>query len=93
MLTDAYVVPTGASTLVSSVVVCNRSATDTTFRLTVAVAGAATADAQYNFYDVPMRGNETRAFTIGATLASTDVVRVYNTLATLSFNFYGVETT
>lgn len=90
-LTDLYVVPAGTSAVVSTLVVCNRSATATTFRVSVAIAGAANANAQYLYYDVAIEGNDTFAATIGMTLEVTDVLRVYATAATLSFNAFGVE--
>ncbi len=90
---DAYTVAASTSTTVSSIVVCNRSATDTTFRLSVAVAGAGAADEQYLYYDEEIKGNTTFIATIGLTLAATDVLRVYATLATVSFNVFGVEVT
>jgi hypothetical protein len=92
-LTDAYTVPAATSAVVSTITVANRSATATTFRLAIAIAGAGAANAQYLAYDVVISGNETKAFTIGATLAATDVVRVYATLATVSFNVFGSELT
>ena len=44
-------------------------------------------------YDAAIAGNEVKTFTIGMTLATTDVVRVYATLATLSFVLFGSELT
>lgn len=92
-LTTAYTVPALTTAVVSSITVCNRSAAPTTFRLAVSVAGAAIADEQYVFYDAPVEGNETQTFTIGATLGAGDLVRVYATLATVSFNIFGLEKT
>ncbi len=92
-LTDLYTVPGATATTTSSLVVCNRSATATSFRVSVAVAGAADSNEQYLYYDVPIPGNETFSAVLGLTLAATDVVRVYATLATLSFNLFGVEVT
>lgn len=91
-LTTLYTVPAATATIVSSVVVANRSVA-TSFRLSVAVAGAADDNKQYLFYDVPIGANESKPFTLGLTLAATDVVRAYATLATLSFNLFGVERT
>lgn len=91
-LTDAYTVPGATTAVVSSGTVCNRSATPTTFRLSVAVAGAADNNKQYLFYDAPIGANETMALTLGITLGAADVVRVYATLATLAFNLFGEET-
>ncbi len=90
-LTTGYTVPGGHSTTVSSVVVCNRSATPTTFRLSAASGGAADDPKQYIYYDQVIEGNSTFVATIGISLATTDVLRVYATLATLSFNIFGLE--
>ena len=92
-LTDSYTVPAVTKTTVSTITVANRSATPTSFRISVAKAGVADALQQYLFYDVPITGNDTFAATIGITLETTDVVRVYATLATLSFNIFGIEET
>jgi len=89
--TDLYTVPAATQTTVSTIVVTNRSATATTFRISVAVAGAVAADQQFLYYDIEIPGNDTFAATLGITLAATDVVRCYATLATLSFNLFGVE--
>lgn len=90
-LTDSYTVPGATSATVSTIAVCNQSATPTTYRIQVAVAGAASATKQYIAYDSPIGANETITFSIGLTLAATDVVRVYATLATVSFSIFGVE--
>ena len=92
-LTTLYTVPAATSAVVSSIVVANRSATATSFRLSIAVAGAADNNIQYLYYDVPIDGNDTFVATIGATLATTDVIRAYATLATCSFNVFGIEIT
>lgn len=91
-LTDAYTVPALTSAIISTITVANRSVA-TSFRLSVAIAGAADANQQYIAYDVPIGANETIALTFGITLATTDIIRVYATLATLSFNIFGVEKT
>lgn len=92
-LTDLYTVPGGTSTAASTLVVCNRSATGTTFRASVAVGGAADATSQYLYYDVTIVGNDTFCATLGLTLAATDKVRVYAGAATLTFSLFGVEIT
>ncbi len=91
-LTDVYIVPVATEAVVSSIDVANRSATPTEFRISVAIAGAANNDKQYIAYDVSLAANEARSFTVKP-LGETDVIRVYNTLATVSFNVFGVELT
>jgi hypothetical protein len=69
--------------------VANRSASPTTFRISVALAGIADDVKQYVAYDLPIKGND--VYKTKLVIASTDVIRVYATLATLSFNVYGLE--
>ena len=90
-LTDLYTVPASTSTVGSFVVICNRSATATSFRVSVRVAGAVASDEQYLYYDQEINGKSTFIATIGMSLATTDVVSVYATLATLSFTLFGQE--
>ena len=92
-LTDGYTVPALTETIVSTITVANRSAVATEFRISVAIAGAADSVEQYIAFNVPIAGNEAKSFTLGVTLATTDVIRVFATLATLSFNIFGVENT
>ena len=89
--TDLYTVPGSTSTVASSLVIANRSATATSFRVSVRVAGAGADNKQYLYYDVAIGGNDTFVATLGLTLAATDVVTIYATLATLSFNLFGSE--
>ena len=90
-LTPLYTVPAVTTAVLSTITVCNRSATATTFRLAHALAGAADALDQYFAYDTAIAGNTTIAFTLGITMGTTDVLRAYATLATLTFLAWGEE--
>ncbi len=79
------------SAILSSINVCNRSATPTTYRIAIRKGGAALSLEQYIAYDAPIAANDTVSFNVGISLAQTDVVTVYATLATLSFNVFGLE--
>lgn len=92
-LTDAYTVPGATDAVISSIIIANRSATATSFRLSIAIAGAANSNEQYIAFDTAIAGNDVHEFTIGITLNAADVVRVFATLATLSFSVFGVEIT
>ena len=92
-LTTLYTVPALTSVVGSSITICNRSATPTAFRIAIRPAGAAISNEHYIAFDVPIGANESLAYTLGFTLATTDVVSVYNTLATVSFSLFGVEKT
>lgn len=91
-LTTLYTVPAATSTVASSLVIANRSATATAFRIAVRPAGASISNEHYLYYDIAIAGNDTFVATLGLTLATTDVVSVYATLATLSFSLFGQET-
>lgn len=92
-LTTLYTVPGATSAVCSTITVCNRAAAATSFRVAVRPAGAGISNEHYLYYDVTIAANDTFAATIGITLATTDVVSVYATLATLSFNLFGTEIT
>lgn len=92
-LTALYTAPASTQAVVSSLTVCNRDAGVGQFRVAVAVAGAADNAKQYLVYDALVFGNDTVAFTIGVTLAATDVVRVYANTALQSFSLFGMEVT
>ena len=90
-LTTLYTVPASTSTVISSLVVANRSASATDFRIAVRPAAAAISDEHYIYYDLAIGGVDTFTATLGMTLAATDVVSVYAGAATLSFHAYGQE--
>jgi hypothetical protein len=92
-LTDIYTVPGATKVQTSTIMVCNQSASSDTFRVSVAVAGAANTSKQYLYYDVNIPGKETFCATIGITMNATDVVRVYSNNGTCSFNLFGIEKT
>lgn len=91
--TDFYTVPVATQTVVSNLFVCNRSSSATSFRVAVRPAGATISNEHYVYYDAAIAGNETLRLLQGATLEATDVVTVYATDATLSFNLFGQELT
>ena len=92
-LTTLYTVPGATSALATSIVVCNQSAVETKFRVSIAVAAAADNTKQYLYYDAEIAGNDTFIATMAIGMETTDLVRVYATLATLSFTLLGMERT
>lgn len=90
-LTDLYTVPGSTTATVSTLSVCNHNASQVTFRISVAVAGASDDTKQYLFRDYQLLGNDSMFATIGITLGAADVVRVYASSTNVSFNLFGVE--
>lgn len=86
-----YTVPDLKGAVVSSLFVCNRSASAKTFRIAISYGGAVLSNTDYLYYDTAIPANETLAIVLGLTLSNADVVRTYASSADLTFSLYGVE--
>lgn len=89
--TDVYTVPSGKTAAVSTLTVCNRAGTQTTYRVAVRPAGASLANQHYVCYDAVLPANSTDLLTIGISLDQTDVVTVYSGNGSISFSVFGNE--
>lgn len=89
--TTLYTVPSATQAVVSTIVICNQTATAATFRIAVRPAGATLAAQHYVAYDVTVGASDSTALTLGITLGATDVITVYGSTATLSFAAFGSE--
>ena len=89
--TTLYTVPSSKSAVVSTITICNQAASSATFRVAIRPAGASLAALHYVAYDSTVAANDTTALTLGVTLATTDVITVYASSATVSFNAFGSE--
>ena len=89
--TTLYTVPAATQAVVSTIVICNQTATAATFRIAVRPAGASLAAQHYVAYDVTVGASDSTALTLGITLGATDVITVYGSTATLSFTAFGSE--
>jgi hypothetical protein len=89
--TTLYTVGAGKSAVVSTIAVCNQAATSATFRIAIRAAGATLSAEDYIAYDSAITANNSTFITIGVTLAATDVITVYASSATVSFNAFGSE--
>ncbi len=88
-----YTVPASTSAVCSTIVVCNQAASAATFRIAVRPAGAAVEAKHYLSYNTTINANDSITITIGITLATTDVISVTASTATVSFNLFGSELT
>jgi len=88
--TTLYTVPSSTETVVSTIVVTNQT-TAGTYRLAIRPDGETLAAKHYIAYDVPLAANETHTYTIGATLNAADIITVYASSASQSFNAFGSE--
>lgn len=92
-LTSLYTVPSATEAVISTVVVCNRSAADKTFRIAVRPNGASISDEHYLAYDVTVGASDSTTLTLGITMDATDVLSVYASTTDLSFTAFGSEIT
>lgn len=92
-LQTAYTVPASTSAVISTLTVCNRGTTAASFRIAIRPGGAAIDNKHYIVYDGAIAANDMLAFTLGLTLAATDVVSVYSSTTNLTYNLYGTEIT
>lgn len=88
--TTLYTVPSSTSTVVSTIVVANLG-TSGTYRIAIRPAGASIANEHYIAYDVPLNANDTITWTIGVTLATTDVITVRASNTSFAFSAFGSE--
>jgi len=91
ILTLIYTCPLGKFATVSSVCICNTTSAKIKFRLSAAKAAEADNIKQYLLYDVEVAPKSTFTYTIGISLAGSDVLRVYATTINVAFNVFGVE--
>lgn len=89
--TTLYTVPSATNTVVSTIVVCNRSASAATYRIAVRPDGASIANQHYIAYDVSVGASDSTALTLGITMDAADVITVYASTSSLSFSAYGSE--
>ena len=89
--TDLYTVPAATEAVISTLVVCNQAASDATFRVAVRPDGETIAAKHYVAYDVTVGASDSTTLTLGITMDATDVLTIYGSTATLSFNAFGSE--
>ena len=89
--TDIYTVPALTQDVVSTIAVCNQAGADATFRIAIRVAGLALTAKQYIAYDKAIFANDTEYVTIGATMGAGDIITVYGSSGSISFNVFGTE--
>jgi len=91
---DLYEVPASTEAIVSTIVVTNTSASEKVFRLFIRQAGATAARGNAIAYDTRIEANTQVAFTLGLTLAATDIISVSsNSGNTITFQAFGSELT
>ena len=90
---NLYTVPAGTSAIISTVNVCNQSASNVTFRLSIRPAGVTGTSKHFIVYDSPIPAQDTIALSLGMTLGNTDVITGFSLQGNVSFAVFGTEIT
>jgi hypothetical protein len=91
--TTLYTVPASTQTVVSTIVVSNRVATVSSYRIAVRPGGATLANQHYIAFDVAVGATDSTTITLGITLNAGDIITVRASSANLTFNAFGSEIT
>jgi len=89
--TDVYTVPASTETIVSTIIVANRTGSAESYRIAIRPDGEAIADKHYLAYDVPIPANDSTTITLGITLDAGDIITCYASAVDLSVNVFGTE--
>lgn len=89
--TALYTVPASTEAVISTISVCNRGASNSTFRISIRPNGATLANQHYIVYDAGIAAKDTLFLTVGATMDAADVLEVYASSGDFSFNAFGSE--
>ncbi len=89
--TTIYTVPSGNSTVISSMAICNQGAGNANASINVCVANAAVSASNRVVNNVNIVANDTIFLTLGVTMAATDTIRVTASTGNISFNVFGSE--
>ena len=92
-LTTLYTVPSAKSAVVSSISIANLTATAATYRIVIQLAADAGAavNKQYFAYDITVGASDSTVITVGVTLATGDLIKVYASTANIAFQAFGDE--
>ena len=90
--TNLYTVPSGASTIISTISICATSGTDA-YRISVVPNGESLSTKHYIAYDAGIDSQDTIVLTLGLTLSAGDVISVYAASSNLAFSAFGTEIT
>jgi len=89
--TTLYTCGAASGAVVSTITICNQASSAATYRIAVQPAGASLVAKHYIVYGATVPASDTTTLTLGITLANTDVLSIYASSATLSFNAFGSE--
>lgn len=91
--TTLYTVPASTESIISTLIVANRSATAADFRIAIRPNGDTLADLHFIAFDVAVGASDSTTLTLGLTVNAADVITVRASTADLTFSVFGSEIT
>lgn len=93
-IANVYTVPAATNTIISTLMICNRSAGNASYNIAVVPGGAAIANQHYIAFNSLVPANDSIALTVGISLAATDNIAIQANTAganNLGFSLFGTE--
>jgi len=88
-----YTTPSATEAVISSIVICNQSASAITVRIGLDTAAGTPGAAEFLVYDASVAGNDTVALTLGITMDASKYLRVSSSANTITFSAFLSEIT
>lgn len=92
-LSTLYTVPANTQAVISNIHACNLGGTSASIRVAVRPDGASIADQHYLFFGLMITAFDTVEFGHGITMDSADVLSVWSSSGSVSFNLSYAEVT
>ncbi len=92
-LSTLYTVPADTQAVVSNIHACNLGMTSASIRVAVRPDGAAISDQHYLFFGLTVTPFDTIEFAHGVTMDASDVLSVWSSTGSVSFNLSYAEVT
>jgi hypothetical protein len=93
-IANVYTVPAGTNTIISTLMICNRSSGNASYNIAIQPGGATLANQHYIAFNSLVPANDSIALTVGMSLAATDNIAIQaNTTGVnnLGFTIFGTE--
>jgi hypothetical protein len=90
-LSNVYTVPASNSAVISTITICNQTASNASYSIAVAPASATDNVKHYLIRGGVVPAADSIGVTLGITVGATDQVRAIASLANVSFNVFGSE--
>lgn len=90
--TESTLYTAASAAVVSTIMICNQASSAATYRIAVRpAADGSTAAKHWIVYGATVGASDSTALTLGLTLATGDVIRVYSSSANISYSAFGSE--